>query len=108
MNRRIQPVTDEATVVAFWRRGSLSPGTILNYLQWVRRFRAYCESRGLVETEHLTATGVQRFLRAYRGRRLRRRRHVENIRASAHHALRAWACALRALGTSLPVWREQP
>ena len=106
MNPQIRPVRDEAAVVAFWRRGLLSSGTIRNYLQWVRRFRVYCESRGLIETEQLTASGVRRFLRTYRGRRLRRPLHIRNVRAKAHHALRAWACALRALGTLLPPWHE--
>jgi integrase/recombinase XerD len=107
MNPQIRPVTDEAAVVAFWRRGLLSSGTIQNYLQWVRRFRIYCKSRGLIETEQLTASGVRRFLRTYRGRRLRRPLHILNVRATAHHGLRAWACALRALGTLLPPWQEQ-
>ena len=96
----------EAAVVSFWRRGSLSPATIANYLQWLRRFRAYCASQGLIDTEHLTASGVRGFLRFYRGPRLRRQRHTNSIHAAAHHALHAWACALRALGTSLPPWRE--
>ena len=41
------------------------------YLQWVRRFRTYCDKRKLPETEHLTAVGVQRFTRGYVGPRLK-------------------------------------
>jgi hypothetical protein len=32
----------ERAVGELWRKGHLSPGTIVIYLQWVRRFRTYC------------------------------------------------------------------
>ena len=31
----------ERAVVELWRKGHLSPGTIVIYVQWVRRFRTY-------------------------------------------------------------------
>jgi len=57
----------ERVVVELWRKGRLTPGTIVIYLQWVRRFRLYCDKRRLVETEQLTAVGVRRFTQAYTG-----------------------------------------
>ena len=92
----------ECAVVGLWRKGHLSPGTIVIYLQWVRRFRAYCERRKIVEIEHLTAAGVRRFSRSYIGPRLKRRGSAQSSRDVARNALHAWACALQALGTVLP------
>ena len=97
----------ERAVVRLWRKGHLSLGTIVIYLQWVRRFRKYCDKRKLLETEQLTATGVRRFTRAYAGPRLKGRAITENSRNLANNALHAWACALGALGTSLRPWREK-
>jgi integrase/recombinase XerD len=77
------------------------------YLQWVRRFRTYCDKRKLIETEHLTAVGVRRFTRAYAGPRLRGQQSAQNSRNLASNALHAWACALGALGTPLPPWRDK-
>lgn len=97
----------ERAVVGLWRRGHLSLGTIIIYLQWVRRFRKFCDKRKLLETAQLTATGVRRFTRAYVGPRLKGQPITENSRNLANNALHAWACALCALGTSLPPWREK-
>jgi hypothetical protein len=97
----------ERAVVELWRKGRLSPGTIVIYLQWVRRFRTYCDKRKLLATEHLTAAGVRRFTRAYAGPRLRGRLSSQNSRNLPGNALHAWACALDALGVSLPPWREK-
>ena len=77
------------------------------YLQWVRRFRTYCAKRKLLETVHLTAVGVRRFTRAYVGPRLRGQQSAKNSCNVASNALHAWACALSALGTPLPPWREK-
>ena len=49
----------ERAVVELWRKGHLSPGTIVIYLQWVRRFKTYCNKRKLVATDHLTAVDVR-------------------------------------------------
>jgi len=97
----------ERGVVGLWRKGHLSTGTIINYLQWVRRFQSYCKKRKLLETDHLTAVGVQRFTRAYAGPRLRGRQSSPQSRNLASNALHAWACALGALGTPLPPWRDK-
>jgi integrase/recombinase XerD len=97
----------ERAVVELWRKGHLSEGTIVIYLQWVRRFRKYCEQRRLVNSEQLTASGVDRFISAYVGPRLKRRTSSQNSRILANNALHAWACALSALGTPTPPWRER-
>jgi integrase/recombinase XerD len=109
VNEQVQVIDPrEGAIVAKWREGHLSRGTIINYLYWVRRFRKYCEKRKLIEAEQLTVLGLERFLRAYAGPRLRGRRSAQNSRALARNALHAWACALRDLGTPLPRWCEKP
>lgn len=97
----------ENKIVAVWREGRLSRGTIITYLCWVRRFRKYCEKRHLIETEQLTAAGLERFLRAYSGPRLKGRKGAQNTCTVAGNALHAWAWALRQLDTPLPGWREK-
>lgn len=96
----------ERGVVALWRRGHLCSGTIVTYLQWVRRFKAYCEKRKLDEIDQLTRAGVQRFIAAYVGVRLKGRPAAEHTRNLARNALHAWACGLRALGIAMPGWRN--
>lgn len=109
MNERVQVIDPrEREIVAVWRKGGLSRGTIVNYLYWVRRFRKCCEKRKLIEAEQLTVAGVERFLRAYVGPRLKGRRSAQNSRGVASNALHAWASALRDLGSPLPQWREKP
>src|ERR1051325_2694956 len=94
----------ERAVVELWRKGHLSLGTIVIYLQWVRRFRNYCEKRKLLETEQLKAAGVRRFTRTYAGPRLMGRPITQSSRNLASNAVHAWACALGALGMPLPPW----
>lgn len=108
MKVRVRVIDDrERDVVNLWRRGHLSNGTIVNYLHWVRRFRSYCLRQGHVETQELTACGVRRFIDSYRGPRLQGRRGSQGSRDIARNALHAWACALNALGASMPLWREK-
>ena len=96
----------ERAVVEFWRRGRLSWSTIQIYLHWVRRFRAYCEQRKLIETDQLSLAGALRFGRNYGGPRLNGRRSSRSSRDAARNAIHAWACALRSLGTIVPTWKE--
>lgn len=108
MNGQVKPIDSlERAVVDFWRKGHLSSGTIVIYLQWVRRFQAYCKRRRIVESEHLTAAGVRSFSHFYRGPRLKRRVSAKNSRGVAWNALHAWACALHSLGMQLPPWRDK-
>jgi len=93
----------EKQVVQLWQSGHISPGSILLYLQWVRRFHAYCQQHDLDEAAELTLDGARRFTQAYVGPRTK-----GPVSASsglvARNALHAWAFALRALGTMLPEW----
>ena len=108
MNERLTVTDDlERAVLGLWRKGHLSTGTIVIYIQWVRRFRMYCAKRKLLESEQLTAAGVRRFTRVYAGSRLRGQQSAKNSCNLASNALHAWACALSALGTTLPPWRER-
>jgi integrase/recombinase XerD len=93
--------------VTWWRRGHLSPATMVIYLQWVRRFRAYCRDRTLVETEQLTRAGAGRFTRFYVSARLNGRKLAQSSCNGARNAVHAWACAVHALGTPVPPWRER-
>ena len=97
----------ERAVVDLWRKCRLSLGTIVIYLQWVRRFRKYCDTRKLLETEQLTAVAVRRFTRSYAGPRLKGRSSAKNSSNVASNALHAWACALGSLGVLLPPWRDK-
>ena len=91
----------ERAVVRLWRRNHLSPGSMIAYLQWIRRFRTYCQRRDLDEVSQLTLKGVKRFTRAYVGPRTRGPVGPSSCFA-ARNALHAWACALQ---VSVPPWR---
>jgi integrase/recombinase XerD len=98
----------ERAVVQFWRRGHLSWNTIQVYLGWVRRFRAYCLRRELIEADELSLVGVRRFTSTYAGPRLKGKRLTRRTCDSAHNAIHSWACALRALAETLPAWDSDP
>lgn len=97
----------EKQVVQLWRGGDISPGTVRTYLDWVRRFYAYCERRGLDDVAELTLKGAWRFARSYVGPRTK-----GPVRTSscfvARNALHAWAFAVGALGTGLSEWSASP
>ena len=108
MSEPVKVIDDpERAVIDLWRKGHLSKGTIAIYLQWIRRFKKYCQKRRLVDSEQLTVSGVKRFIRAYIGSRLKAPTRSKNSQYVANNALHAWACALGALGTPTPPWREQ-
>ena len=98
----------ERAVVQVWRRGHLSWSTIRVYLNWVRRFRTYCNQRKLIEADQLSLAGAFRFARYYAGPRLNGRRYARSSSDSARNAIHAWACALRSLGERVPAWKDQP
>jgi site-specific recombinase XerD len=107
VNARLRVIDDgERAVVAWWRRGHLASATMVNYLHWVRLFRAYCSGHSLVETQQLTRTGVGQFTHFYVGARLKGRQPAQSTCDSARNAVHAWACAVRALGTSVPPWSD--
>lgn len=106
MSNHKTPVDDhERAVVDLWRKGHLRSGTIQIYLQWVRRFRAFCECRKLDEVEQLTREGVRRFVGCYAGPRLGRRPSAPSSSGVALNAMHAWSCALRTQGVATPSWR---
>jgi integrase/recombinase XerD len=93
-------------VVQLWRSDRLSPGTLAIYLQWVHRFRTYCNERGLDETAQLTLDGARRFAQAYVGPRTGGPVAVQS-RHVACDALHAWACTLSALKIPVPPWHPK-
>jgi len=98
----------ERAVVQFWRKGHLSWNTIQVYISWVRRFRAYCLRRKLIEADELSLVGVCRFTSSYAGPRLKGKALKRSACDSARNAIHAWACALRAFGEKLPAWESAP
>lgn len=88
----------ERDVVRSWRRSLLSSGSVLLDLQWVRRFRSYCQRSRLEETSELTLDGAMRFAHAYTGPRTMGPVGVSSCLV-ARRALHAWACTLHALGS---------
>ncbi len=71
------------------------------YLQWVRRFRAYCEQREFDERTELTLDGTQRFIAWYARRRHLDVRHL----GSASTALYALSRVYHVMGLTLPAWQ---
>src|SRR6266446_1842421 len=71
------------------------------YLQWIRRFRAYCTQRKLDERTELTVDGARRFIAWYA-----RRRHLKPQRlGSARIALYALSRVYQVMGLNLPAWQ---
>ena len=74
------------------------------YLQWIRRFRAYCAQGKLDERVELTLDGTLRFIAWYA-----RRRHLDPKRLGvARSALYALSRVYQVLGMSLPAWQAAP
>ena len=96
----------ERAVVDYWRRGGLSASTVHLYLGWIRRFRKHCQQRKLDEVEQCCLSGWKRFVECYAWPRAKGRPNSRCI-DTARSALHAWACALRALGEPVPVWRKE-
>ena len=96
----------EREVVRSWRSSLLSQGTLVIYLQWVRRFRSYCKERGLDEASQLTLEGALRFAQDYAGPRKGQSLAVKT-RLVARNALHAWACALRSIEIPVPPWHPK-
>jgi len=93
----------EKEVLCLWRSGDISLGSARTYLDWVRRFYAYCERLGLDEVAELSLEGALRFARSYMGPRTKGPVGASSC-LIARNALHAWAYAIRALGTALPEW----
>ena len=87
-----------------WERCHFCQGTVLLYLQWVRRFLVYCREHGLEEIPQLTLAGATQFTNAYVGPRTHGPVAI-NSGLVAHKALHAWAVAMTALGAQVPEWQ---
>jgi integrase/recombinase XerD len=71
------------------------------YLQWIKRFRAYCARHGLDERTELTLTGAQRFIALYA-----RRRGLDARRlGGARTALYALSRVYQVMGLNPPTWQ---
>jgi hypothetical protein len=94
------PNIDE--ILRVWRADrSLQESSVGLYLQWIRRFRAYCVERNLEERRELTFDGVRRFAAWYA-----RRRHLHTDRLSGvRSALYSLARVYQVMGVSMPVWQ---
>ena len=74
------------------------------YLQWIRRFRAYCSQCNLDERTELTLVGAHRFVAWYA-----RHRHLKPQRlGGARTALYALSRVYHVMGLSLPAWQSPP
>jgi integrase/recombinase XerD len=73
------------------------------YLQWIRRFRAYCARQGLDERTELTLSGARRFIKHYAQlRRLDPRRL-----GGARTALYALSRVYQVMGLDPPLWQPR-
>ena len=100
------PATDthprRAKVVRIWcENRCLRASSIRLYLQWVRRFKAYCRAQALEEVSQLTLAGVSVFATWYAKNRGVNR---DLAFAGARSALQAWALALDVLDYTTPRW----
>lgn len=95
------PTTED--VVRVWRADrSVQDSSAGLYLQWIRRFRAYCAERNLDERAELTLVGARRFITWYaRSRDLDARRL-----GGASTALYALTRVYQVMGLSLPAWQS--
>lgn len=108
MNDRIKYLNSrEQDVVRLWLKSGLKQGSIIAYLQWVRRFQIYCDLHGLDELSELTLAGAINFASVYVGPRAKGS-VGESTRLAARIALRAWGCAMHSLSASVPPWQHKP
>lgn len=88
-----------------WRAdGCVQASSAGVYLQWIRRFRAYCAKHQLHERAELTLDGARRFIAAYA-----RRRHLDPRRlGGARSAVYALSRVYQVMELSPPPWRDAP
>lgn len=93
-------------VVRVWRENRcLRKNSIIQYLRWVRRFKAYCRGKAVKEESQLTLAGVCTFAKWYTQTQ---GIDGDNAFKGARSALRAWALALSAMGHAVPRWAAPP
>jgi integrase/recombinase XerD len=71
------------------------------YLQWIKRFRAYCARHELDERAELTLSGALRFIEWYAGRRRLDPRRLGNARTAMFGLSRVY----QVMGLNPPAWR---
>jgi integrase/recombinase XerD len=74
------------------------------YLQWIQRFRAYCEQHKRDERAELTLEGARRFTASY----ARRRRLDPRRLGGARTALYALSRVYQVMELGPPIWRATP
>ena len=90
-----------ARIAEKWRQLGYAEDTVESYLQWVARYRGWCQVRGLDDVEQLTRRSVDRFARAYASAR---GLSVRSTALGAGPAIHRWAKTLPALGFHVPAW----
>lgn len=95
-------VPTTAEILRVWRADRcVKDSSAGKYLQWIRRFRAYCAQRGLKEQTELTLDGAHRLITWYA-----RRRNIDRCRLSgARSALYALSRVYQVMGLNLPAWQ---
>lgn len=86
-----------------WRADrSVRASTAQQYLQWIGRFRRYCNALGLDEVDELTRDGVGRFLFWYANSRT----FSAGYLSCASSALRSLHRVYEVIGTPVPPWKS--
>ena len=103
-HRTLQPERTPTTqdILRVWRGDRcVSASTAQQYLQWISRFRRYCNALGMDEADELTRDGVRRFQAWYA--------HSRGITtanlALASSSLRSLHRVCEVVGTPVPPWR---
>lgn len=98
----IERLPTEQVILRVWRADrSISDIVAQLYLQWIARFRSYCEELGLVEANELTYDGAKRFHAWYAGSD-KANAIPFGPASSSMHALRR---VHEVMGTPMPPWR---
>lgn len=103
MPASVVPTTSD--ILRVWRADRCMQDSSANmYLQWIRRFRAYCGQRKLDEQAELTLNGARRFTAWYA-----RHRHLDpgNL-VRARTALYALSRVYQVMELTLPTWHTPP
>jgi integrase/recombinase XerD len=107
MAQEIAPRTAEASpstedMLGVWRADRcVRDSTAGVYLQWIKRFRAYCARHGLAERAELTLSGARRFIAWYA-----QLRHLDPRRlGGARTALYALSRVHQVMGLNPPAWK---
>ena len=98
----VEALPDQEDILRVWRADRCVRGSSAGvYLQWIRRFRAYCARQGLDERGELTLSGARRFIKHYAQlRRLNPRRQ-----GGARTALYALSRVYQVMGLNPPPWQ---